>query len=222
MGVRERREKEREQRRIAILDAARSLYTQLGLEGVSMDRIAQEAELAKGTIYLYFKSREEMMMALISDEMERLLQALENVAASDTTPQQQLVDAVHAFHELSQSSHFFYRIMMQVNISHMVGRNHEPSVVAEQFALQNQRMFDVILGIVQRGVDRGDFHLDHPAPYVVAQMMLSIKGAMVILTNDMMPPMLPGMPPLDQLLADIARLLIRGLERRPASGTHLA
>ncbi|MBU3742811.1 MAG: TetR/AcrR family transcriptional regulator [Candidatus Kapabacteria bacterium] len=219
MGVQERREKEREQRRIAILDAAKALYTQLGLEGVSMDRIAQQAELAKGTIYLYFKSREEMMMALISHEMEHLLQALEQVAASDLTPQQQLIDAVKAFHELSQSSHFFYRIMMQVNITHVVGRDHERSVVAEQFAQQNRRMFEVILGIVQRGVDRGAFHLAHPPQYVVAQMMLSIKGAMVILTNDMMPPMFPGMPPLEQLLSDIARLLIRGLEHRPAEGT---
>jgi len=217
MGVRERREKERELRRTAIIEAAKTLYSQHGLDGVSMDRIAQEAELAKGTIYLYFKSREELMMAIISHEMEHLVDVLEKVASTRKAPRQQLLDAVHTFHTLSCESQFFYRLMMQVNITHVVGKEQQQSAVAEHFALQNQRMFSVILGIVERGVARGDFHLQHPAPYVVAQMMLSIKGAMVILTNDMMPPFATAMPPLKQLLSDIANLLIRGLEHRPIS-----
>lgn len=217
MGVRERREKEREQRRTAIIEAAKTLYSNHGLDGVSMDRIAHEAELAKGTIYLYFKSREELMMAIISNELEHLVTALEKVASTRKAPRQQLLDAVHTFYALSRESQFFYRLMMQVNIAHVVGNPAHPSDVAEQFARQNQRMFNVLLGIVQRGVDRGDFFLQHPAPYVVAQMIISLKGAMVILTNDMMPPFPTAVPPLKQLLSDIANLLIRGLEHRPSS-----
>lgn len=217
MGVQERRAKERELRRSAILDAAKALYEQYGIDGVSMDRIAHEAELAKGTIYLYFKSREELMMALIAGEMDHLLQALERVAASKRVPRQQLLDAVKAFYELSQGSQFFYRVISQVNITHVVGKDHAPSAVAEHFAQQNDRMFKVILGIIERGVERGDFHLAHPAPYVVAQMMLCIKGAMVILANDMMPPFPIPKLQLDTLLTDIASLLIRGLEHAPAS-----
>ena len=216
MGVQERRAKEREQRRAAIIEAAKVLCAQHGLDGVSMDRIAHEAELAKGTIYLYFRNREEMMMALIANEMDRLLQALEAVAGSDRTPQQQLLDAVQAFYDLSQSSQFFYRVIMQVNITHVVGKDHEPSAVAAHFAQQNAQMFGVILGIVERGVEQGVFHLTHPAPYVVTQMMLSIKGAMVILANDMMPPFPVVKPALQDMLTDIARLLIRGLEHNPA------
>lgn len=217
MGVQERRAKERELRRSAILDAAKALYEQHGIDGVSMDRIAHEAEIAKGTIYLYFKSREELMMALIAGEMDHLLKALQRVVANKHTPQQQLLGAVKAFYELSQGSTFFYRVISQVNISHVVGKDHAPSAVAEHYAQQNARMFSIILGIVERGVERGDFHLVHPAPYVVAQMMLSIKGAMVILANDMMPPVPVAKPQLKELLMDIARLLIRGLEHDPAS-----
>lgn len=219
MGVQERRAKERELRRTAILDAAKALYEQHGIEGVSMDRIAHEAEIAKGTIYLYFKSREELMMALIAAEMDHLLRSLERVVASKHTPQQQLLGAVKAFYELSQGSTFFYRVISQVNISHVVGKDHDPSSVAEHYAQQNARMFGIILGIVERGVERGDFHLAHPAPYVVAQMMLSIKGAMVILANDMMPPVPVSKPQLKDLLMDIARLLIRGLEHNPATSS---
>ncbi|MBL0323310.1 MAG: helix-turn-helix transcriptional regulator [Ignavibacteria bacterium] len=50
MGIRERKEREKEQRRIDILDSARQAFLKHGLEQTSMDRIAQEAELAKGTL----------------------------------------------------------------------------------------------------------------------------------------------------------------------------
>jgi AcrR family transcriptional regulator len=109
MGVRERREKEREQRRLTILAAARTVFDQHGLEGVSMDRIAQVAELAKGTVYLYFKSREELMMALIAQEMDDLIVLMQQVAESPTTPQAQLLEMVHVFYRFSQENRFFYR-----------------------------------------------------------------------------------------------------------------
>jgi hypothetical protein len=50
-------------------------------------------------------------------------------------------------------------------------------------------------------------------------MRLSIKGAMVIMANDMMPPVPVAKPQLKELLMDIARLLIRGLEHHPASSS---
>jgi AcrR family transcriptional regulator len=210
MGVRERREKEREQRRLTILAAARTVFDQHGLEGVSMDRIAQVAELAKGTVYLYFKSREELMMALIAQEMDDLIVLMQQVAESPTTPQAQLLEMVHVFYRFSQENRFFYRMITQVNLQHVCAGGETPSHVAELFTEQNQRMFAIILGILERGVELGVFHLQHPAPYIVAQMMLSTKGAMVMLQNGMMPPVY-AIPPTEDVLDAIASLMIRGL-----------
>lgn len=210
MGVRERREKEREQRRHAILEATRTVFDQHGLEGVSMDRIAQEAELAKGTVYLYFKSREELIMALITHEMDGLLVLLQQVVDGPGQPQEQLLETVHVFFRFSQQNSYFYRLMTQVNMQHVCAPTDAPSDVAEAFKAQNQKMLSILLDILERGVERGVFHLEHPAPYVVFQMMLSIKGAMVILQNNMMPPLLQ-VPPTEEVLDAIASLLIRGL-----------
>ena len=55
-----RKEKEKEQRRSEIIDAAEKLFFEMGYEGVSMDDVAKETELAKGTLYLYFKNKEEL------------------------------------------------------------------------------------------------------------------------------------------------------------------
>jgi len=58
MGISERREREKTERRKAILDCARSLILSQGVQRVSMEDIARKAELSKATVYLYFSSKE--------------------------------------------------------------------------------------------------------------------------------------------------------------------
>jgi len=65
MGVAERKEREKVQRRNAIIDAAERVFFKEGIDSASMDKVAQEAELSKGAIYLYFKSKDELYRAII-------------------------------------------------------------------------------------------------------------------------------------------------------------
>ena len=58
MGISERREREKSERRKAILDCARELILKHGVERVSMEDIANRAELSKATLYLYFPGKE--------------------------------------------------------------------------------------------------------------------------------------------------------------------
>src|SRR5258708_13912156 len=59
-------------KRIAILDAALRLFSQYGYRRTSIDDIAREAEIAKGTVYLSFKSKEEIFRALAETLVERV------------------------------------------------------------------------------------------------------------------------------------------------------
>lgn len=65
MGISERKEREREARRNAILDATEQVVRGKGFATATMDDIAKTAELAKGTVYLYYKSKEELMVGLM-------------------------------------------------------------------------------------------------------------------------------------------------------------
>ncbi len=56
-------------RRDAILAAARALFCQEPFESIAMSEIAAEAGLAKGTLYLYFRTREEIFLALLTREL---------------------------------------------------------------------------------------------------------------------------------------------------------
>ena len=64
MGIAERRQREKEQRAQDIVDAAEEVIFSKGYEGATMDEIADAAELSKGTLYLYYKTKEELYFAI--------------------------------------------------------------------------------------------------------------------------------------------------------------
>lgn len=64
---RARNQAERDTRRRKILNAALSLYEEVGLDHVRVDAIAKRANIAKGTVYLYFSSREAIFIELYEE-----------------------------------------------------------------------------------------------------------------------------------------------------------
>jgi AcrR family transcriptional regulator len=69
-----------------ILAAARKLMERNGLDAVTMEEIAGAAGVAKGTIYLYFPSKDELIRALITQVGENLLRDLEAIVEAPSSP----------------------------------------------------------------------------------------------------------------------------------------
>jgi len=78
LGISERRERERKKRRNEIIDAAERVVFSEGFEHATMDAVAQEAELSKATIYLYFKSKEDLYFAIFMRGQERLFNMVDD------------------------------------------------------------------------------------------------------------------------------------------------
>ncbi len=64
MAITDRKEREKEKRRNDIIKAAEKLFFSRGYENVTMDEVAKEAELARGTLYLYFKNKDDIYIAI--------------------------------------------------------------------------------------------------------------------------------------------------------------
>jgi TetR/AcrR family transcriptional regulator len=64
MGISERKEREKVQRQELIVEAAEKVFLSKGFESSTMDDVGKQAELSKGTLYLYFKSKEELLLAI--------------------------------------------------------------------------------------------------------------------------------------------------------------
>jgi AcrR family transcriptional regulator len=62
-------------RRQQILDAAAALFQEVGYEGFSVALLANKAGVVKGTLYLYFKTREEVFLALYDQSLNRMSEA---------------------------------------------------------------------------------------------------------------------------------------------------
>ncbi len=89
MGVQERRQREKIKRNNQIVDAAEQVIFAKGIHKATMDDIAKEAELGKGTLYGYYKSKAEILLA-INERASRKLAELFAKANSEKLRQEEI------------------------------------------------------------------------------------------------------------------------------------
>ncbi|KCZ89045.1 MULTISPECIES: TetR/AcrR family transcriptional regulator [Hyphomonas] len=83
--------------RRAILDAGRRVFARIGFEATTVRDIIRETDLAAGTFYNYFKSKEEVFEAIAEDSTHRFRHMLKDVRASARTAHDYMHDAYHAY-----------------------------------------------------------------------------------------------------------------------------
>src|SRR3990172_4634377 len=71
-----RREREKAQRREDILQAAREVFFTRGINHATVDEIAEQAEVSKGTVYLYFDTKETILAHLLLEGLQLLVDDL--------------------------------------------------------------------------------------------------------------------------------------------------
>jgi AcrR family transcriptional regulator len=113
-GTASRRERERAQRRDDILRAAKTVFFQRGYHAATVDDVAVAAEVSKGTVYLYFDTKETILAHLLLDGLDTLVADLE--AAYAVT---EALDAgtrlrriASAYLKFFQTSPEYYRLIM--------------------------------------------------------------------------------------------------------------
>ena len=72
--------------RAKLVDVARQLFAKNGVDNTTMNDIAVASTKGRRTLYTYFKSKEEIYMAVVESELDRLSEALEKVASEDIAP----------------------------------------------------------------------------------------------------------------------------------------
>ena len=75
----------KENRKQLIMESAKRLFAQYGIEKTTIDDIAKEADIGKGSIYLEFGSKEEIIMAIVSHFMTEEISRFESLLKNSTT-----------------------------------------------------------------------------------------------------------------------------------------
>ncbi len=112
MGIQERKEREKMQRREDIIDAAEKVFFEKGIEFATMDDVANEVELSKGTLYLYFKSKAELHFAICIRGLIILKEEFTKVVDLKKTAIENLVEIGKAYVQFAYENAEYFKIMM--------------------------------------------------------------------------------------------------------------
>lgn len=114
MGIRERRLREIESQKTAILEATRKLAIQKGWPEVSIRKIADIIEYTPPVIYERFKNKEAILIELESQGFRKLKFSLEEAREQSSDPHQQLVLVTAAFWDWSFANSELYQVMFNL------------------------------------------------------------------------------------------------------------
>src|SRR5438046_3738793 len=118
VGVKERREREKEVLRQEILDAARDLFIKEGYENVSMRKVAEKIEYSPTTIYLYFESKADLLYYICEETFSRLLKKLESLGEESSDPLVCLRKGLRAYIEFGLKHPNHYKVTFIAHPEH--------------------------------------------------------------------------------------------------------
>lgn len=180
-----RKQRERQEREAKILQLARGMLRETGYLGLSMDRIATQMEYSKGTIYQHFQNKEEIILALANEALEKRLEMFQAAATwSGATCTRDRMAAIGAAAEkfVEQYPHHF--AVEQIVRSASIWE--KTSEERRQFMQMCEgRCMQIVGGIVRDGLAHGDLKLppERTAEDVVFGLWSLNFGAYTIVTS---------------------------------------
>ena len=172
MGLEERRRREKEQRRSVIVNAARKLFFEKGFKYVTVDNIAKKSELSKGSIYLYFKSKEEIYTHILFSDIEKFNKKSAHLFRNDKSAAELIHEFACIYIDFFLSDRELFRIMMTFML-HTEDMNLAESTNEHIIEVTNNTI-KIIETILQRGIEQDEF----PADINVRQCRNAIWGVL--------------------------------------------
>ncbi|MCS7286503.1 MAG: TetR/AcrR family transcriptional regulator [Anaerolineae bacterium] len=209
MSTSERRAREKEQRKQDILEAARKVFSSKGIGEATVEDVAAAAELSKGTIYLYFSSKEEILAHLLLEGFDILLEKLAEayVPQQNLSPTERLYRLTGAYLQFFKENPFYFRLMVAFDR----GRLHEkiPSELGEEIKTKNQEALQWVAKAIKEGIQRELFRPCDPW-LTAAVLWASIHGVIVLMSIPFRRELL-GFS-LEKMAEAALALLLKGLE----------
>jgi len=209
MGIEERKEREKQARREAIMASAREFFFAKGFNPTTMDEIAQRAELSKGALYLYFASKEELYVSVMSEGLAILFDRIEEAFKLDLPPDQM----IRKFGEVRYRYYLDYREYYRIFffLEHKDVAQQLPRELIQDNLEKGIRNFQRFIEVIQQGIDQGIFAPVDPRKAAVA-FLGSINGVLILFEEELSKEV-TGMD-VEQLIFYTIDLFIEALKKR--------
>ena len=201
MGIAERRERQKENLRQVIFDAASELFAQEGYANVSMRKIAEKIEYSPTTIYLYFKDKNELLKFICEETFAKLGEQIREISEPETDEIEALRKGLLAYVHFGLEHPNHYEVVFNMPI---FNQPHDEEYKYE--GSMGQRTFDYlrsqVAGCVAAGkLKKGDVD-------AMSQMLWAgIHGVVSLLNNHLDFPFVEK----DKLVGELVEMMIKGL-----------
>jgi AcrR family transcriptional regulator len=150
MGIKERREREQEELRQKILDAASELFAKEGYQNVSMRKIAEKIEYSPTTIYLYFKDKAELLNEICEETFANLIKEMDKIENKTDEPMMCLRKAMRAYVDFGLRHPAHYELTFTIPLAEYLGPEKHPYEGS-----MGQKAFDHIVRQVFKSMEAG-------------------------------------------------------------------
>ncbi len=160
MGIYERKQREKAQRKIEIINAARKIFSHKGFNSATMEEIALEAELSPGTLYLYFKNKEELHTSLSIEILKYLTDEIQKVVPLEISVEEKIDKFRDVFIDVYE-----YDSNILINLFHLQSGEtlkNLSSEVLRQIKIYSTMAHGAIIDVVKQGIEQGVFIDENP------------------------------------------------------------
>jgi TetR/AcrR family transcriptional regulator len=207
--TRARREREKEERRQSILRAARRVFFEHGFHRATVDNVAERAEVSKGTVYLYFESKETILAHLLLEGLGELTKELEQAyAAGEPLPaDERLRQLGWSYLQFFEREPLYFRFLMATDR----GRFREavtPQVYQEVLEASMEGL-NWVVRAVEQGIEDGVF-VGCDVQQSAATLWATLNGVLELMNHPLRREMV-GVG-LNVLYRTAMEMVIRGLQ----------
>ncbi|MDA8134186.1 MAG: TetR/AcrR family transcriptional regulator [Desulfobacteraceae bacterium] len=160
MGIYERKQREKEKRKIEIINAARKVFSSKGFNSSTMEEIATEAELSPGTLYLYFKNKEELHTSLSIEILKYLADEIQKVVIEDISVEKKIDRFRDVFIKV-----YDHDPNILINLFHLQSGETLQNLsdeVLQQIKIYSGLAHGAITNVIKEGIEQGIFIDEHP------------------------------------------------------------
>ncbi len=183
MGVNERKEREKEQRRNDIIDAAEEIFFSKDINEAKMDEVAKKAELSKGTLYLYFKNKDELLHGIIARGIRILLKMFQKAMKKEKTGLNKIIALGNTYQLFFKTQPNYFSAMLHKEIKRSDPEKIKTSPnYAECETLGNQ-IFTLMQEAVELGMKDGTIRNDLDAKKLPLVLWAHSSGTLHILKS---------------------------------------
>ena len=156
-------------RRAEILAVAERLFASGRFHEVTLEDVAQEAKVGKGTIYRYFEDKEDLFVQTVTSGLDDLCDLLHAKVPEEAPFREQLLSACGAIHSFFRGRHQALR-MMHTQVARLLGGGER---FRQQVKAHRQQLVSAMAAIIAKGVAEGRVRRDVP-PEILASVLLGM------------------------------------------------